>query len=248
MVYSSWHQNGELCHLVDVWPTGWGRWPPTLSLVLLRGFSQLMREFFLSTVAKVLLIVETVGFLYKKCKGLDLQCKCLEIMYVVIWRYTNWIDVLTHFTHCFPIHHQVIRSEFCAPCGRRTKFGKIYLRCQECRVVTHPECRDRCPLPCNPTSVSTPIFNTEVHVLIALWCVSISKCSIIFMLPTWKLMCSVCSPPWLTLLQSHPQRSQVWLSTALRRLNTEAYMRWGLKSLFTCHHHVNAAILSIKQF
>ncbi|XP_053294893.1 rac GTPase-activating protein 1 [Pleuronectes platessa] len=55
----------------------------------------------------------------------------------------------------------VIRSEFCAPCGRRTKFGKIYLRCQDCRVVTHPECRDRCPLPCNPTSVSTPMYNTE---------------------------------------------------------------------------------------
>ncbi|XP_070815496.1 rac GTPase-activating protein 1-like [Chaetodon trifascialis] len=55
----------------------------------------------------------------------------------------------------------VIKSEFCVPCGRRTKFGKIYLRCQDCRVVTHPECRDHCPLPCNPTALSTPIKNTE---------------------------------------------------------------------------------------
>ncbi|XP_034545967.1 rac GTPase-activating protein 1-like [Notolabrus celidotus] len=55
----------------------------------------------------------------------------------------------------------VIKSEFCAPCGRRTKFGKMVLRCQDCRVVTHPECRDRCPLPCNPTAVSTPMRNTE---------------------------------------------------------------------------------------
>ncbi|XP_039971388.1 rac GTPase-activating protein 1-like [Xiphias gladius] len=55
----------------------------------------------------------------------------------------------------------VIKSEFCVPCGRRTKFGKMYLRCQDCRVVTHPECRDRCPLPCNPTAISTPIKNTE---------------------------------------------------------------------------------------
>ncbi|XP_019942518.2 rac GTPase-activating protein 1-like isoform X2 [Paralichthys olivaceus] len=55
----------------------------------------------------------------------------------------------------------VIRSECCVPCGRRTKFGKIYLRCQNCRVVTHPECRDRCPLPCNPTAISTPIHNRE---------------------------------------------------------------------------------------
>ncbi|KAM9361832.1 rac GTPase-activating protein 1-like [Symphorus nematophorus] len=55
----------------------------------------------------------------------------------------------------------VIKSEFCAPCGRRTKFGKMYLRCQDCRVVTHPECRERCPLPCNPTAVNTPVKNTE---------------------------------------------------------------------------------------
>ncbi|KAG7493826.1 rac GTPase-activating protein 1-like [Solea senegalensis] len=55
----------------------------------------------------------------------------------------------------------VIRSEFCVPCGRRTKFGKVFLRCQDCRVVAHPECRERCPLPCNPTVPSTPITNTE---------------------------------------------------------------------------------------
>ncbi|KAK5872804.1 hypothetical protein PBY51_013467 [Eleginops maclovinus] len=55
----------------------------------------------------------------------------------------------------------VIKSEFCVPCGRRTKFGKMYLRCQDCRVVTHPECRDSCPLPCCPTAVSTPLKNTE---------------------------------------------------------------------------------------
>uniref|UniRef100_H2MQ81 Rac GTPase-activating protein 1 n=1 Tax=Oryzias latipes TaxID=8090 RepID=H2MQ81_ORYLA len=56
---------------------------------------------------------------------------------------------------------QVIKSEFCVPCGRRTKFGKLYLRCQDCRVVAHPECRDLCPLPCNPPAEATPIRNTE---------------------------------------------------------------------------------------
>lgn len=55
----------------------------------------------------------------------------------------------------------VIKSECCAPCGRRTKFGKVYLRCQECRMVTHPECRERCPLPCAPQAFSTPIRNNE---------------------------------------------------------------------------------------
>ncbi|CAK6958219.1 rac GTPase-activating protein 1-like [Scomber scombrus] len=63
-------------------------------------------------------------------------------------------------THQF-VSKTVIKSEFCVPCGRRTKFGKMYLRCQDCRVVTHPECRNLCPLPCNPTAVSTPMRNTE---------------------------------------------------------------------------------------
>ncbi|CAL8337826.1 unnamed protein product [Lota lota] len=56
----------------------------------------------------------------------------------------------------------VIKSEFCLPCGRKTKFGKVYLRCQECRVVTHPECREQCPLPCNPSAFSTPLRTTEM--------------------------------------------------------------------------------------
>ncbi|XP_071192630.1 rac GTPase-activating protein 1-like isoform X1 [Salvelinus alpinus] len=56
----------------------------------------------------------------------------------------------------------VIRSEFCVPCGRKTKFGKLYLRCQDCRLVAHPECRDRCTLPCIPISTgSTPIRTRE---------------------------------------------------------------------------------------
>ncbi|KAM4740267.1 rac GTPase-activating protein 1-like [Anableps anableps] len=55
----------------------------------------------------------------------------------------------------------VIKSEFCAPCGRRTKFGKLCLRCQDCRIVTHLECRDNCPQPCNPAALETPIKGTE---------------------------------------------------------------------------------------
>uniref|UniRef100_G3NZV7 Rac GTPase-activating protein 1 n=1 Tax=Gasterosteus aculeatus aculeatus TaxID=481459 RepID=G3NZV7_GASAC len=63
-------------------------------------------------------------------------------------------------THQF-IPKTVIKSEFCLPCGRRTKFGKMYLRCQDCKVATHPECRANCPLPCNPLVLSTPVPNTE---------------------------------------------------------------------------------------
>uniref|UniRef100_A0A7N8WZQ4 Rac GTPase-activating protein 1 n=1 Tax=Mastacembelus armatus TaxID=205130 RepID=A0A7N8WZQ4_9TELE len=51
----------------------------------------------------------------------------------------------------------VIKPESCVPCGKRIKFGKISLKCRDCRVVSHPECRDRCPLPCIPNLGATPI-------------------------------------------------------------------------------------------
>ncbi|KAM4736912.1 rac GTPase-activating protein 1 isoform 1-T3 [Anableps anableps] len=51
----------------------------------------------------------------------------------------------------------VIKPESCVPCGKRIKFGKISLKCRDCRVVSHPECRDRCPLPCIPNLGGTPV-------------------------------------------------------------------------------------------
>ncbi|KAG9269144.1 rac GTPase-activating protein 1 [Astyanax mexicanus] len=51
----------------------------------------------------------------------------------------------------------VIKPESCVPCGKRIKFGKISLKCRDCRVVAHPECRDRCPLPCIPNMAGTPV-------------------------------------------------------------------------------------------
>lgn len=51
----------------------------------------------------------------------------------------------------------VIKPESCVPCGKRIKFGKLSLKCRDCRVVSHPECRDRCPLPCIPTLMGTPV-------------------------------------------------------------------------------------------
>uniref|UniRef100_A0A673I0U4 Rac GTPase-activating protein 1 n=1 Tax=Sinocyclocheilus rhinocerous TaxID=307959 RepID=A0A673I0U4_9TELE len=52
---------------------------------------------------------------------------------------------------------RVIKPESCVPCGKRIKFGKISLKCRDCRVVAHPECRERCPLPCIPTMTGTPV-------------------------------------------------------------------------------------------
>nr|XP_057908400.1 rac GTPase-activating protein 1 [Doryrhamphus excisus]XP_057908401.1 rac GTPase-activating protein 1 [Doryrhamphus excisus] len=51
----------------------------------------------------------------------------------------------------------VIKPESCVPCGKRIKFGKFALKCRDCRVVSHPECRERCPLPCIPSLGATPV-------------------------------------------------------------------------------------------
>lgn len=57
----------------------------------------------------------------------------------------------------------MIKPESCVPCGKRIKFGKISLKCRDCRVVSHPECRERCPLPCIPNLGATPIKIGEVR-------------------------------------------------------------------------------------
>ncbi|XP_041946096.1 rac GTPase-activating protein 1-like [Alosa sapidissima] len=62
--------------------------------------------------------------------------------------------------HAF-VSKTVIKPESCIPCGKRIKFGKLSLKCQVCRVVAHVECREKCPLPCNPISSATPTKNVE---------------------------------------------------------------------------------------
>lgn len=46
----------------------------------------------------------------------------------------------------------VIKPESCQPCNKRIKFGKLALKCKDCRAVCHPDCKDQLPLPCVPTN------------------------------------------------------------------------------------------------
>ncbi|KAJ8313651.1 hypothetical protein KUTeg_008212, partial [Tegillarca granosa] len=56
----------------------------------------------------------------------------------------------------FFISKTVIKPESCIPCGKRIKFGKLAMKCKDCRAVCHPECKDNLPLPCIPNAPSTP--------------------------------------------------------------------------------------------
>lgn len=49
----------------------------------------------------------------------------------------------------------VIRPDTCVPCNKRIRFGKIVLRCKDCRGICHNECKDKLPLPCIPL-INTP--------------------------------------------------------------------------------------------
>ncbi|XP_070566404.1 rac GTPase-activating protein 1-like [Ptychodera flava] len=48
----------------------------------------------------------------------------------------------------------VIKPESCNPCQKRIGFGKLALKCKDCRSVCHPDCRDLVPLPCVPTTTT----------------------------------------------------------------------------------------------
>ncbi|XP_074519606.1 rac GTPase-activating protein 1 isoform X2 [Halichoeres trimaculatus] len=37
----------------------------------------------------------------------------------------------------------VIRPETCSPCGKRIRFGKMAVKCRNCRAVAHPECKHK---------------------------------------------------------------------------------------------------------
>lgn len=56
---------------------------------------------------------------------------------------------------------QVIRPETCSPCGKKIRFGKMAVKCRNCRLVTHLECQKRVVLSC-PSSSATGRFPQQV--------------------------------------------------------------------------------------
>ncbi|KAG7330746.1 hypothetical protein KOW79_004715 [Hemibagrus wyckioides] len=42
----------------------------------------------------------------------------------------------------------VIRPETCTPCRKRIRFGKVAVKCRDCRVIAHPECKQMCVEKC----------------------------------------------------------------------------------------------------
>ncbi|KAK0076555.1 hypothetical protein PV325_005196 [Microctonus aethiopoides] len=55
------------------------------------------------------------------------------------------------------VSKSVIKPETCSPCGKRIRFGKLALKCRDCRAISHTECKDFLPLPCVPAG-NTPVL------------------------------------------------------------------------------------------
>lgn len=47
----------------------------------------------------------------------------------------------------------------------RIRFGKVALRCRDCRATAHTECKDLVPLPCVPTGNTPTLRGTSVSYL-----------------------------------------------------------------------------------
>nr|XP_029727344.1 rac GTPase-activating protein 1-like isoform X2 [Aedes albopictus] len=52
--------------------------------------------------------------------------------------------------------HAFLKSETCAQCQQRIRFGSSGLRCRDCKVVVHADCRDQLSIACVPQSGGTP--------------------------------------------------------------------------------------------
>lgn len=52
--------------------------------------------------------------------------------------------------HSF-VSKTVVKPETCLPCGKKISFTKTVLKCKDCKVACHPDCKARVPLPCVPT-------------------------------------------------------------------------------------------------
>ncbi|XP_076643278.1 rac GTPase activating protein tumbleweed [Halictus rubicundus] len=62
--------------------------------------------------------------------------------------------------HSF-IAKTVIKPEVCTPCDKRIRFGKVALKCRDCRATAHTECKDLVPLPCIPTGNTPTLRGTS---------------------------------------------------------------------------------------
>jgi len=75
------------------------------------------------------------------------------------------IKVPLNSSHMF-VQKTVLKSDKCAVCEKRIKFGKLAAKCNTCRMIAHIECCDNVPKVCSRSSASvgysSPVLTTPV--------------------------------------------------------------------------------------
>lgn len=56
------------------------------------------------------------------------------------------------------------RQEKCNPCRMNIGLFGSALKCQDCAIICHTECKDKCPIPCIP-KVHTPTEKATVSTI-----------------------------------------------------------------------------------
>lgn len=44
-----------------------------------------------------------------------------------------------------------VKMETCVPCNKKLRFGSNVMKCRDCKIVCHPECKHKAATPCQPT-------------------------------------------------------------------------------------------------
>ncbi|CAN9508824.1 unnamed protein product [Ophioblennius macclurei] len=60
----------------------------------------------------------------------------------------------TTIKHVF-VSKTVIWTETCPPCNKRIRFGKMAMRCRNCHMLVHPECKQKITNGCTATGIAT---------------------------------------------------------------------------------------------
>lgn len=68
--------------------------------------------------------------------------------------YSSALDRINTRTHSF-VSKTFIMPESCLWCSKKIGFGRMVFKCLDCNAISHPECRDKIPLPCIPMGTPT---------------------------------------------------------------------------------------------
>ena len=66
--------------------------------------------------------------------------------------------------HSF-VTKKCFKPDVCGPCGGKVGFYSACVKCEVCGAISHPDCKDKCPLPC--VKITAPSTRSQKKILIS---------------------------------------------------------------------------------